>query len=164
MKFEGEHITIRTLRMSDAPYLFRWENDESIWSVSERTETLDLELIQDYIRGVRDVYLDKQLRFIIDLGEEPIGTIDLFNYDQLSGTAGVGILIGEQAQRGAGHASEALELLVDYAKSYLGLLHLYAHIPKGNEASQRLFKRAGFHQMEEDGPVLLFRLEMEEEE
>jgi diamine N-acetyltransferase len=164
MKIEGEHIAIRSLRMSDAEHLFRWENDESIWSVSGRSEALELELIQDYIRGVRDIYLDKQLRFIITENDHPIGTIDLFQFDQERATAGIGILIGEMDARGSGYAKEALALLVDYCKLYLGIRHLDALVPEENEASLRLFKGQGFHEVDSIGGIRSLRLELEEEE
>ena len=57
--------------------------------------------------------------------------------------AGVGILVDPLYQKN-GLATEALELLAEYAFSYLKLHQLFVHIPIGNEPSKALFARCGF--------------------
>lgn len=85
---------------------------------------------------------------MIDLhsGEEPaktIGSIDLYDFEPHHLRAGIGILIDE-AQRGQGHAFEALELVKDYCFNTLNLHQLYCSIEPDNVISIRLFAKAGF--------------------
>jgi RimJ/RimL family protein N-acetyltransferase len=48
------------------------------------------------------------------------------------------------AQRGRGHATRALSLTADWA-SRLGFHHLWLEVEPGNQASQRVAIKAGFH-------------------
>ena len=72
-----------------------------------------------------------------------VGMLDLYDFDPHHRRAGVGILVDPLYQKN-GLATEALELLVGYAFSYLKLHQLFLHIPIGIEASKALFTRCGF--------------------
>jgi diamine N-acetyltransferase len=52
--------------------------------------------------------------------------------------------VARKENRRQGIASEAIELLIDYAFKVLGLHQLYCNVAKGNEASCNLFIRSGF--------------------
>ena len=82
---------------------------------------------------------------MVDLIEEgkTIGMVDLYDFDPYHRRAGVGILIDPLSQK-KGLATEALNLLITYAFSFLKLHQLYAHIPETNEASIHLFTRCSF--------------------
>jgi diamine N-acetyltransferase len=87
---------------------------------------------------------------MIDVAEPPdsslrtVGTIDLYDFDPYHCRAGVGILIGEKSDRKNGYASAALAKFILYCFHTLQLHQLYCNITKGNAASLRLFKKAGF--------------------
>jgi diamine N-acetyltransferase len=94
---------------------------------------------------VKDIYETKQLRLIIENWEkQPVGAIDLFDFDPYHQRAGVGILIHNYEDRHRGFASDALEALKDYVITSLGLKQLYANIAADNKQSIRLFEKAGF--------------------
>ncbi|MCF8303921.1 MAG: GNAT family N-acetyltransferase, partial [Bacteroidales bacterium] len=59
--------------------------------------------------------------------------------------AGIGIMIMDEYQN-KGHASEALELVIQYGFEQLGLHQLYCNITADNENSKKLFERQGFRQ------------------
>jgi diamine N-acetyltransferase len=77
---------------------------------------------------------------------EAIGAIDLFDYDPFHHRAGVGILIYDAAQRGNGYAREALQILIEYTKTFLQMHQLYCNINSNNDASIQLFQSCGFQQ------------------
>ena len=68
----------------------------------------------------------------------------MFDFDPAHMRAGIGIMIIE-ARRGRGYASEALDLIIDYAFNTLRLHQLYANVISGNNASLELFKKKHFH-------------------
>lgn len=142
----GIKIKLRALELSDINLLYKWENDMSIWKVSNTVTPFSRQAIKEYIKSVRDIYADKQLRLMICLASKgsPIGCIDLFDFDPNNLRAGVGILIGEPSQRQKGYASEAIGLLVNYCFTTLNLHQLYCNIPFDNEVSVKLFKKHGF--------------------
>lgn len=147
--FFGTKIKLRTIKPSDIDLLHKWENDRSIWSVSNTITPFSRKEIEEYITSIRDIYADKQLRLMICLAsnDKSIGCIDLFDFDNNNLRAGVGILIAEPSQRQKGYASEALELLIKYCFTILNLHQLYCNIPADNEASLKLFKKHGFQEI-----------------
>lgn len=144
MKLKGEKCFLRALEPRDTDWLFKWENNPENWLVSGTTTPFSRNDLENYIRGIRDVYSDKQLRLLICTEQQPVGAIDLFDFDPTNLRAGVGILIGETRFRGKGIALEALQILKDYCKDILHLHQLYANIPAYNAASIKLFKNVGF--------------------
>ncbi len=143
---KGDKVFLRELEPEDVQLLYRWENDPETWRVSGTTAPFSEHLIRNYVESVGDIFSDGQLRTIICLNEDlrPIGTIDLFEHDPVNLRAGVGVLIAEKAERGRGYAQEALRLMMEHAFDRLMLHQLYCNIAASNEASLKLFEKAGF--------------------
>jgi len=145
----GTNVGLRALEPDDVEILYQWENDRTIWHLSNTITPLSRFNLEQYILTAgNDIYATKQLRLMIDLivpqdEIKTIGSIDLFEYDPVHGRAGVGILIHERF-RGRGYASEALGLLIRYARETLQLHQLFANISPDNVDSIRLFENKGF--------------------
>lgn len=144
MKLEGKRCFLRAVEPHDVEWLFKWENNTDIWIVSGTRQPFSKHDLQQYVKGIRDIYIDRQLRLIVATDEMPIGSIDLFDFDPDNRRAGIGILIGDEAHRQKGYATEALDLLLDYAFNILQLHLVYANAPAKNMASRKLFTSAGF--------------------
>ena len=86
----------------------------------------------------------EQMRLILT-GEsgQAVGTLDLYDYSALHQRAGVGIAV-LQSERRHGYAQAALAQLLPYAREALRLHQLYCTIAETNEASIKLFEKAGF--------------------
>lgn len=147
---ESERIRLRALEPSDLDTLYQWENDTSIWRVSNTMTPFSKHILREYIKNAHlDIFHTGQLRLMIDLKStnnlyHSIGTIDLFNFDPFHLRAGIGILISQAEDRQKGFASEALQILINYAFDRLQLHQLYCNIAEGNEPSFRLFERFNF--------------------
>lgn len=143
----GTLISLRAPEPADIDALYAWENDVSVWHLSNTTAPYSKFAIEQYVLNTnQDIYAGRQLRLMIvpnDDPENPAGAIDLFDFDPLNRRAGVGILVIKD-ERGKGYAGEALNLLKDYCFNTLNLHQLYCHIAVDNEASIRLFSNAGF--------------------
>ncbi len=74
----------------------------------------------------------------------PIGFIDLFDFDPVNLSAGVGILICDPADRRKGYGGEALQLITEYARKTIGLRSLWCTISPDNPASLALFRSNDF--------------------
>ena len=136
-------ITLRALEPSDIDHLYKWENDDRVWFSSTNTRPLSRQTLQFYIDSINDIFTDKQIRLIIDFNGEPVGCIDLFDFDPLHQRAGVGIMIDTNFE-GKGFASAALKELKKYAFSNLGLHQLYCGISENNNRSISLFTKNKF--------------------
>lgn len=145
----GKNIRLRALEPFDLESLYKWENDSSVWLVSGTLAPFSRFVLEQYLASSHfDIYTNKQLRLVIDVignGDfKSIGCIDLFDFDPKNRRAGIGILIGEMLERKKGYASEALELLINYAFDVFDLHQLYAHVTIDNESSICLFKKHNF--------------------
>lgn len=145
----GSKVSLRALEPEDVEILYNWENNRSIWHLSNNISPLSRFSLEQYVMSAgQDIYATRQMRMMIDLrnpenGIKTIGSIDLFEFEPAHQRAGVGILILE-GFRGKGFASESLELLISYAFETLQLHQLYANISTDNFESIRLFESNGF--------------------
>lgn len=145
----SEHIKLRALEPEDLAFLFNIENNEIFWEVSHTQTPFSKFLLKQYLENAHlDIYEAKQLRLIIEVNknQQPIGMIDLFDFNPQHKRAGIGILIHPDFQN-KGFASEALSIIIQYSFTYLNLHQLYANITSDNINSLNLFAKNNFKQI-----------------
>ena len=140
-------IRLRKIEPTDVPYLYRWENDASVWADGSNHNPLSQQDLLDYVTSsTGDIYRDGQLRLIIESHSEAvpqrsgltIGCADLFDLDPRNRRAAIGIYIAPE-YRGKGYAAETLKQLEEYAFSFLNLRVLYAVVAAHNKPCSELF-------------------------
>ena len=144
---EGEHIYLRALEPEDLDFLYRAENDASIWQAGLLQQPISKFTLKAYLEQAHHTLEEAgQLRMLICLKEnnQPIGLIDLFDYDAANQRAGVGIML-VQEQRGKGLGVEAVSALKAYAHEKLRLRQVYCHVQQENMPSLGMFTKCGFH-------------------
>lgn len=149
LALKGKGIYLRALEPGDLQFLYDLENNPDIWEISGTLAPYSRKVLKSYLENAhRDIYEVKQLRLCICNGEdERIGLIDLFDFNPNHRRAGVGIIIAEESERMKGTGTQALELLIKYAFSVLGLKQLYANVGEENTASMGLFTKLGFEKV-----------------
>ena len=143
---ENKHIKLRALEPDDLDGLFNIENDSSLWEISDTRAPYSRELLSEYLKEAsKDIYEVKQLRLVISPNgsDELIGLIDLFQFEPHHRRAGMGIIIKKEHQS-QGIATQAVELMKQYAFKFLSLNQIFAHVPSSNPGSKRLFENSGF--------------------
>lgn len=143
---KGKKLNLRAIEPEDLNFLHTIENNELFWEVSHTQTPFSRYVLKQYLENAHlDIYETKQLRLVIEEKEtkEPVGMIDLFDFNPQHKRAGIGILIHPYYQN-KGYASEALTLLINYSFSYLNLHQLYANITSDNKNSLALFKKHNF--------------------
>lgn len=148
MKLSGRAVRLRAVEPDDVALLYAWENDPALWSVSGTLAPFSQDALSRFIERQQhaDIYRTGQLRLMIETLEGvAVGAIDLFEFDHHNLRAGVGILIYDPAVRCRGYASDALRIIVDYAREVLRLHQLWCTVGTNNRASLALFRNAGFH-------------------
>jgi diamine N-acetyltransferase len=145
IKLKSEHILLRALTPEDLDFLELVENDEKFWHLSDTLQPFSRTVLKDYIdNSYKDIYEAKQLRLVIALhNKQPIGFIDLYDFDPKNKRAGLGILILEDYQA-KGYGTEAVNIMIDYAFDVLDLHQLFASIIEENKGSLKLFRKLGF--------------------
>jgi diamine N-acetyltransferase len=146
---KGKHIYLRALEPEDLEFIHTIENDESLWELSNTITPYSKFLIKQYLEhSHKDIFEVKQLRLVISNYEDKaLGMIDLFDFDFKNSRAGVGVLVKETKNRQLGYGKEALQLLINYSFTHLGLHQLYCNISEENEASIKLFTSQGFNKI-----------------
>jgi diamine N-acetyltransferase len=144
--FSGAHIFLRALEPEDLDFLYHVENNETIWEVSNTITPYSRFVLKKYLENShKDVYEAKQLRLaIVSHTNKVLGFIDIYDFEPKHKRAGVGIIIADGEYRNKNSATEALQLVMDYAFMHLDLHQLYATVSEDNAASIRLFSRLGF--------------------
>jgi len=141
-------LKYRALEPEDVMLLYTWENDLEINQVSLSKVPFSKYILEQYIAQAHlDIQQAGQFRFILeDELKNAIGCVDLFDYDAINRRAAIGIIVDKE-YRSKGYASEAIELMKDYAFNSLGMHQLYCSVGVDNHASLKLFKVAGFKQI-----------------
>ena len=143
-------ITLRAVEPEDLELLYLWENDRTVWQVSNTLVPFSHYQLKRYIESdPGDIHAHRQLRMMIDCNEagitaRTVGSIDLFDFDPIHQRAGLGILIASASDRRQGYACEAILQMIDYCRKVLFLHQLYCNIATSNVASIQLFRKAGF--------------------
>jgi len=145
---ESKTIKLRALEPADVDLLYDWENDSSIWHLSNTLAPFSRFALEQYVMNSHeDLFTTRQLRLMIDLittdETRTIGCVDLFDFDPANKRAGLGILIIKE-EREKGYASEALDIITNYAFTRLLLHQLYSNVMMGQQASLDLFKKKKF--------------------
>ena len=139
-----KNVTLRRPKLLDLDQLLLWENNLDNSLFSDNPIFYTAEQIEEFLNSDQDIFLDRQIRFIIDSSGFPVGCVDLFKYDMVNSRAGVGIFIDEKF-RNMGIATKALSLLKSICIKDYFISNLHANILHTNKASIQLFKRAGFN-------------------
>lgn len=149
MILENDKIKLRAPELEDLETIFNWENDTDLWNLSQTQLPFSRFDIEQFIlQSNHDIFAEKQFRFIIEAipGKNIVGAIDIFDFDIQNKRAGVGILI-DKNYRKLGMGSQALEVLINYAKTTLNLHQLYCNVLMSNLVSLHLFKKKHFQEI-----------------
>lgn len=145
MFLRSDNISLRAVEPKDTDVLYEWENDRSIWAVSNTQIPFSKFVLDEFTNSAhQDIYTNKQLRLMAEnKAGKAIGCVDIFEFDPQHVRAGIGIYIHKDF-REKGLASECLQLVIDYAFKTLHLKQIYSHVNASNAASLNLFVKAGF--------------------
>jgi diamine N-acetyltransferase len=143
-----DNISLRAPEPQDVDFLYQLENNLELWHLSNTlTPFSRFDLEQFIMLSDKDIFATKQARFIIHKSEgavsNPVGAIDLFDFEPQHKRAGIGIMVIED-ERKKGVAGIALDLIIDYAFNILGLHQLYCNVEESNISSIKLFEKKGF--------------------
>ena len=142
---KGNKIRLRAVEPEDLDLLYLIENDAELWPCGHTTVPFSHFSLKQYLsENTNDLFRDRQLRLVIEtLDGIGVGFLDLQNFEPMHLRAEVGIVVVMEQQR-CGIATEALNLLKEYAFSHIGLRQLYAHVAESNIPAQSLFSKCGY--------------------
>jgi RimJ/RimL family protein N-acetyltransferase len=76
--------------------------------------------------------------------DRPVGNVGLFDLDLVNGSAGLGIMVGDPADRGRGLGTDMMEAIVAFGIARLRLERIWLDVFDFNPGAQRVYERVGF--------------------
>jgi RimJ/RimL family protein N-acetyltransferase len=139
----GERVLLRPMTPDDYATMYAYKNDVEVellgGGAPPRPHTLAE--VTEFFDGMAR---EKPLHFAIEADGQFIGDCGLHSLDRVSGTAELGIGIGNRAYWGAGYGREAVRLLVDYGFRMQNLRKITLMVYASNERAVRSYAAAGF--------------------
>ena len=135
-------VTLREVRREDAPDLYRWRMDPQSRAMFHSTDLVPygthLRFFERYFEpGSTDAW------FIIEAGEEAVGTIVLYDLSTDGTEAEWGRFVIAPERRGRGYGRRALSLLLAYARGR-GIRRLRCSVLASNAWARKLYRDLGF--------------------
>ena len=156
----GERVYLRPAERNDIPYFVRWFNDAETASFLSLRAPMSIAAEEQWFERLQADNGKSRWHFVMCLlaTGQPIGTIGLFDVDEVNGSAGMGIMIGEKSLWGKGLGTDALNALLDFGFGELRLERIWLEVNDDNLRGKRSYEKSGFkfegterHAMYRDG-------------
>jgi [ribosomal protein S5]-alanine N-acetyltransferase len=145
---EGKRIYLREIKVEDVNQNYcGWMNDPDVNKYLEsRFAVHSIASLRKYVKNIINDRLNVFFAIILKTENKHIGNIKLGPINNLHNVADIGIIIGEKDCWGKGYATEAINLVVNYAFTRLNLHKITAGCYATNKGSLNAFLKAGFSQ------------------
>ncbi len=152
----GRRVTLRPFSAGftedEIADLYRWSSDPSVLSLSGGSP-LDMSLERFRIAFLAQLPRrnseSEQLFAILDESGKMIGRTGLFEIDHETGTAELGIVIGDEDYWGQGYGRDSVRTLIEHAFNDVGLKRIVLYTFADNERARRAYEAAGFKPVRE---------------
>jgi diamine N-acetyltransferase len=139
-------VYLRPAERSDIPLFVEWFTDWRTTRTLALRAPISLASEEQWFEGMLADQGKSRYLFVTCLLEDdrPVGNIDLYDLDLYAGSAGLGIAIGREQDRGQGHGTDALRAMLGFAFGQLRLERVWLDVYEMNPGAQRLYERVGF--------------------
>ena len=136
-----------TQKELDSEEYYQWLNDyEVIKTLNLPPDSIPV--TKTSLRSyVEDIWFNKNTLFFAIYSKNPdtfIGTLKIASINEHTGTADIGIMIGEKTFWGQGLGTKAVSLAAEYSFIELGLRKLTAGVMEINPSMSHCFEKIGF--------------------
>ena len=141
----SDSVTLRSRKEADVDVLFQLAADLSTWE--ERSPASPVPLTRDAFEA-RLAQADadssgKNVRFVIEVNGDAVGSVSLFDFDELARHAEVGIAMVAES-RGKGIGTKAISQIVEFAFVRCNLRRIHLQAIASNLGAIRAYEKAGF--------------------
>jgi RimJ/RimL family protein N-acetyltransferase len=142
----GSLVYLRPAERTDIPLFVRWLSDARTTRNLALRSPLGVALEEQWFDDLLQHHGRDRWHFVICLLSDgrPVGSLDLHAIDYTSGGAGLGIQVGDAADRSKGYGADALGVLLDFAFDQLRLERVWLDVYASNPDARRLYERVGF--------------------
>ena len=142
----GKLVYLRPAERTDVPLFVRWLSDARTTRNLALRSPISLAMEERWFDELLEHHGRDRWHFVICRldDDRAIGALDLHEIDLTNGGAGLGIVIGDPADRGQGYGGDALDALIDFGFEDLRLERVWLEVYDGNPDARRLYERVGF--------------------
>jgi diamine N-acetyltransferase len=142
----GRTVFLRPAERTDLPLFVRWLSDADTTRNLLLRSPLSLAMEERWFEDLLDHHGRDRWHFVIcrRVDGRPVGSLDLHEIDLTNGGAGLGIVIGESADRSQGYGGDAIDTLLDFGFDELRLERVWLDVFESNPGARRLYERLGF--------------------
>lgn len=139
-------VKLRPLVESDAMISYKWRNNPLVWQYTANQPDIVItpEIETAWIKKV--LLRTDERRFAILANGVYVGNAYLTSISEAD--AELHIFIGDTDFWGRGIGTQALNLLIDFARRELSLKYLHLRVHLHNTSAYRMYQKAGFYQQE----------------
>ncbi len=141
---EDGRIYLRLMTKEDTENIIKWRNKDEVRRQFIYQKTFTKESHEKWIETMVDTGKVVQMMIVLSENDKPIGSVYVRDIDMEHKKAEYGIFIGEEEYFGKGYGTEAAELMIEYAFSYLGLHKLMLRVYADNVRAIKSYEKAGF--------------------
>lgn len=138
-------VTLRSRTEADTEVLFRLAADLTTWE--ERNPSSPVPLTRDAFKArlahADTGSSDTSVRFVIDVDGDAVGSVSLFEFDELARHAEVGIAVVAEF-RGKGVGTAAISQIIEFAFVRCNLRRVHLQAIASNVGAIRAYEKAGF--------------------
>ena len=140
----GQQIYLRPLEKEDAKAITHWFNDPEVRRTLDRYLPMTLQEEEAFLAKLPESQTDVVLGIALAADDRLIGVTGLHGIHAKNRAAVFGILIGEKAEWGKGHGTEAVRLMARLAFETLNLNRIELHVRQTNDRGIRAYERVGY--------------------
>lgn len=144
-KLRGDKVYLSPVNVDDLDTYTRWINSlGTSVPLGQAANVFSLTRERDILEKMAKE--GHQFAIVERSSDTLLGNCGIFNVNQLSGTAEVGIFIGDDKRRGKGFGTDALLLLVSYGFKILNLHNVMLRAASFNARGLRCYEKVGFRE------------------
>lgn len=147
MVIKGKKVNLRPFQLKDAKKTLAWRNDPATrFLAMMHPYPVTKEMEQDWLQGILRDTSNRSVVFAVETAKEGrlIGNFQLRDIQWIHRRAWLGIVIGDDSQRGKGYGEEAMKLGLEYAFRDLNLNKISLEVIRSNTGAIRLYEKLGF--------------------
>jgi RimJ/RimL family protein N-acetyltransferase len=139
-------VYLRPAERDDVPRMVGWLSDARTSRTLALIAPLSLVHEERWLEDAVSAQGRTQWHFVVCGRDDdrPLGMVGLHELDERNGNASLGIVIGDEADRGKGHGSDALQAILGFTFGSLRLERVWLDVYDFNPAARRVYERAGF--------------------
>ena len=144
-KIKGDRIYLSPMNKEDVEIYTKWLNDYDVsGNLGQYKRLISLNNEEKFLDSLTTD--GHNYAMVLNDNDTLIGNISLFDIDNVSRKATLGIFIGEKEHRGKGYGSEAIRLILDYGFKILNLHNIMLQVNSNNAQGIACYKKAGFRE------------------